>query len=137
MRGVHRARSKAAAPEGTWLAFLAVAIQVLLPFLVAYEITLAGTPAYAASKTTTICSASGSTTSPASRSTDHTAHHGLADGCPICMALAAGQAFTAAAAVALALPQVKAVVLRVTVHASRVSTLAAASYNPRAPPFIA
>jgi hypothetical protein len=32
---------------GEWLAFLAVAIQVLLPFLVAFEIALAGNPAYA------------------------------------------------------------------------------------------
>jgi len=133
-RGQHRVRRKAA-PQGTWLAFLALAIQVLLPFFVAYEIALASTPAYAEG-TTVICSASGSTASPAPHQVDHTAHHGVAGSCPLCIALAASQAFTAAAPVALPLPQAKSVILHNAVQAPRVFSGATLSYNSRAPPFI-
>ena len=41
-RGQHRTGRKAL-PQGIGLAFLALAVQVLLPFLVAYEIALAST----------------------------------------------------------------------------------------------
>src|SRR5579862_740996 len=59
-----RRKDRKAAPQGTGLAFLALAIQALLPFLVAYEIALASTPAYAESAHV-ICSAS-AITGPAS-----------------------------------------------------------------------
>jgi hypothetical protein len=131
-RGQNRTGKKAA-PQGTWLAFLALAVQVLLPFLVAYEIGLASTPAYAAG-TTVICSASSPT---APRAVHHTAHHGLADGCPICIALAAAQAFTAAPPVALPLPQAQSVILHHAGVAPRPYASTATSYNPRAPPSIA
>ncbi len=134
MRGRCCKRGKGARPSGTWLAFLALTIQVLLPFLVAYEIGLAGTPANA--ETITICHAPAATTAPG-HGTGGAAHHGLADGCPICLALAAGQAFTATAPVTPPLPQGKAVPLRVEAPAPHPCALAAASYNPRAPPFIA
>jgi hypothetical protein len=125
-----------AVPEGTWLAFLALAVQVLLPFLVAYEIALASTPAYAEG-TTVICSASSSTTIPAAHPVDHTAHHGLAAGCPLCIAAAAAHAFTAAPPVALPLPQARSVILHHAGVAPRPYASTAASYNPRAPPSIA
>ncbi len=131
----HRA-SRRAAPQGTWLAFLALAIQALLPFLLAYEIALGTTPAHAAG-TTAICAASGSTTTPFSHQADHSSHHGLADGCPICLALAAGQAFTAISPVALPLPQTAAVTLSLAAQAPRALGGFSASYNPRAPPSIA
>jgi hypothetical protein len=135
MRGLHRPRGKTAPPEGIGLAFLALAIQILLPFLVAFEITLARTPAYAESKSP-ICSASGSTTSPA-HLIDHTAHHGLADGCPICLALAASQAFTAAAPVALPLPQAALVLRNQPALTPPLFGGISASYRSRAPPVLA
>jgi hypothetical protein len=134
MRGLQRPRGKTP-PEGIGLAFLALAIQVLLPFLVAYEITLAGTPAYAESKIQ-ICSVSGSTSSSA-HPIDHAAHHGLTDGCPICLALAASQAFTAAAPVALPLPQAEPILQHQAAHTPQVFSGTTASYRPRAPPAIA
>lgn len=123
-------------PQGIGLAFLALAIQALLPFLVAYEIAFSGTPAYAEG-TTIICSASGSTASPAAHQTNHNSHHGLADGCPICLALAAGQAFTTTAPIAAPSPQAAAVILTLTALAPSAFADFSASYNPRAPPFIA
>lgn len=134
-KGLHRARRKAP-PQGIGLAFLALAVQALLPFVIAYEITFASTSA-AAEGTTIICAVAGPTASSASHQVDHTSHHGLADGCPICLALAAGQAFIAAAPVALPLPQAASIVLRLAAHAPRASAGFSASYNPRAPPFTA
>lgn len=129
MSGLHRA-SRRAAPPGAWLAFLALAVQVLLPFLVAYEIALASSPAYAESDTF-ICSASGTHSVP----NEHT-RHGLSQHCSICMALAASQGFTAAMPVALPLPRGAGRVELYVVSTPRASALAAASYNSRAPPTV-
>jgi len=128
--------TRRAAPQGTWLAFLALAVQVLLPFFVASEISLASAPAYAQG-TTVICSASGSTTTPAPHPANHASHHTLSDGCPICIALAASHAFTAAPPVALPLPQATSVFLLHSADAPRAFASTAASYNPRGPPSIA
>ena len=127
-RGSQR-RTKRAAPQGAWLAFLAVAIQILLPFLVAYEITLASTPARAEG-TAVICSSA-----PASPQSDHAAHHGVAGHpCPICLASAASQAFTAAPPVALPLPRGAAIVFHVAAPETRTGRSFAAPYQSRAPP---
>jgi hypothetical protein len=136
MKKGHQRIKQRPAPQGTWLAFLALAVQVLLPFFVASEIALASAPAYAEG-TTVICSASGSTTAPASNSANHASHHTLSDGCPICIALAASHAFTTAPPVALPLPQARAVVLHHAADAPRAFATTAASYNPRGPPSIA
>lgn len=133
--GIHYSRSKTARPAGAWLAFLALAIQILLPFLVAYEIGLASTPANA--ETITICHMPGATAALEPGADKDTHHARLCEGCPICTALAAGHAFTAAGPVALPLPQAAAIVLHLTMQMPRAFASAAASYNPRAPPAIA
>ncbi len=119
---------------GAALAFLALGIQALLPFLVAFEIALAGRPAYA--DTIYICSATHPTTPSAPHEPGGTPHHGLSDGCPICLALAAGQAFTAAAPIAFPLPEASAGAIYRDLAAARPHVIAAAAYNPRAPPAI-
>jgi hypothetical protein len=111
---------------------LALALQVLLPFFVAYEIGVLSNPAYA--ETTIICSASGSHAVPIQQSgadqPDHAGH------CSLCIALAAAHAFTAAAPGTLPLPYR---VARITLQAAvspHTFALLAASYRSRAPPFI-
>jgi hypothetical protein len=130
----HRAREKATAPTGAWLAFLALAIQVLLPFFIANDVALASTqtdPDY----TIVICSAFGAAKVPAQQEGSHH-RHGLLSGCPICTALTAGQAYTPGAPLTLPLPQTEAVVFLRVAYAPRAPSIATASYNSRAPPFI-
>jgi DUF2946 family protein len=124
----HRHRNP---PRGTWLAFLALAIQAMLPFFLAVEIARAGNPAYADS--IPICSALGH------RGSGDTSgdHHGIADGCPICTALAAGHAFTAPPATPLPLPVACAGIALSAPEASAAAVLATSSYQSRAPPVIA
>lgn len=126
---LHRA-GKRAAPSGAWLAFLAVAVQVLLPFLVAYEIALVSSPAYAASSAI-ICSASDTHAAPAS----HT-QHGLSDRCPLCVALAANQSFTAATPITAPLPRTISGIARYSAPSHGASAFGVASYNSRAPPTV-
>jgi hypothetical protein len=84
-------------PRGAWLAFLALAMQVLVPFFMAVEIARAEVPGGAA----VICSALGHETHQGSgNATDH----GLADHCSICTTLAAAQAFAPLATPPLPLP---------------------------------
>ncbi len=136
MTRTRRRRRQGAAPAGAWLAFLAIAAQVLLPFLVAFEISLASSPAYA-DRTTFICSASRLAAPAAPKQDQRTTHHGLSDGCPICTALAAGQAFTATSPVLLSPPKAAATDAPVQVPALRAPAVKVASYNSRAPPSIA
>jgi hypothetical protein len=130
-KGSHRVRQQRA-PSGVALAFLALALQVLLPFLVAYEIGVLGNPASA--ETTIICTASGSHAVPNQQSgADQPDHAGP---CSLCIALAAAHAFTAAAPGTLPLPHR---VARITLQAAvshRTFAFPAASYHSRAPPFI-
>ena len=123
-----RRSSQKTAPPGAWLAFLAVGIQFLLPFLIAYEIALAGTPAYAGSFTI-ICSATQNPGGPSQ------SHHGLSDGCPICTAMAVGQAFTTPSPVALPLPRVATNDRMIVATVARTASIAASPYQSRAPPF--
>jgi Protein of unknown function (DUF2946) len=137
MTRLRRRRKKAAPPPpGAWLAFLAIATQVLLPFLVAFEISLASSPAYA-DRTTFICSASRLASPATPARNGRVTHHGLSDGCPICTALAAGQAFTATSPVILPLPKAVATPAPERAHHFRAPAIAAASYLSRAPPSIA
>jgi len=136
MSRVRSRRKTREAPQGLWLAFLALAIQTLLPFLVSYEIALASSPALA--ETTVICSASGPATTPAGAPANHAAHHGFAaHACPLCIALASSQAFAAAPSLALPLPQGNPIAIAHSTLTLRTGVAPAASYNPRAPPFIA
>lgn len=113
---------------GAWLAFLAVAVQMLLPFLVAYEIALAGSPAYA--DDFPIChAAESSNTAPGSAG-----NHANPDSCPICAALAVGQAFTTPPPIAAPLPQtLRHVEFDISVPVQRIA-LACTPYQSRAPP---
>lgn len=115
---------------GAWLAFLAVTVQALLPFVVAFEIALAGNPAYA--DAFPICHAAGEQSAgPASGQADN---HANADGCPICAAMAVGQAFTPPAPIAAPLPQtIRYVAFDVAASVQR-PALACTSYQSRAPP---
>ena len=119
-------------PSGIGWAFLALAVQVLLPFLVAYEIGILGNPAYA--ETTIICSASGSHAIPTpANGADQPTHSGP---CSLCIALAAAHAFTGATPVTLPLPrQHELVRLRATATV-RATVVATAGYHSRAPPSI-
>jgi Protein of unknown function (DUF2946) len=134
MTRARRPKERRSAPQGAWLAFLALAVQVLLPFLVAYEIALAGSPAYAA--TITICRAPGSADAPA-KTGEHGARHALNENCPLCAALAAAHGFTVPTPAPAPLPRVP-VLLTLRWEAAPLALLpAAASYAPRAPPSIA
>jgi hypothetical protein len=124
-----------APPQGFALASLAVAIQLLLPFLIAFEIAAASTPAYA--ETTSLCLTAGSTGAGAPASHNgKTGRHGVAGGCPICVTLAASQAFTAPAPVAAPPPPERPVALFSRSLSSLPLVPAPASYRSRAPPFI-
>lgn len=129
MRGVISTRKMA--PAGAWLAFLAIAIQVLLPFLVAYEIALAGSPAYA-DTLASICSAS----HPQPQIPDGSgqSHHGPSGSCPICTAMAAAQAFTAPLPLVLPVPGAAGNDIPLAAVAWRPGSIAAAPYQSRAPP---
>ena len=132
VRRQHRGRTRAA-PEGIWLALLAVAIQIFLPFLVAVEIKALSEPASAA--TTTICLSTdsiGASAHPGSQTT----HHGLSDGCPICVALAVGQAFTSPSPVLAPIPQTAGASVVYEAPTASPPDYASAFYNPRAPPVL-
>lgn len=118
-------------PRGLSLAFIAVAIQAMLPFFIAVAIVRASNPAFA--ENIPICSSLG----PAAHHDSGAAgdQHG-ANSCPICAAVAAGQSFTATAAPQLPLPvSCDRVVLSATPTPS-VSLDASSPYQSRAPPFI-
>ncbi len=124
-----RRSSRKTSPPGAWLAFLAVGIQFLLPFLVAYEIALAGSPAYADS-IAVICSASGAPTADGT----NPVHHGMSEGCPICAAMAVGQAFTTPGPIALPLPLMVATDGMTIAIELRAPSIGATPYQSRAPP---
>ena len=133
MVAARQRRRPRTARSGAALAFLALAVQVLLPFLVAFDIALASRPAEAG-PAGIICSAglADTHTSPSSNRTPH--HHGLSDNCPICTALAAGQAFTAVSPVLLPLPRDAFVFAAEPVAVQNTPAVAAAGYDSRAPP---
>lgn len=124
---LHRARQQLA-PPGAWLAFLALAVQVLLPFVVAYDIALMSSPAYAG--ITAICSAGATHSVPAQGAPDQS-HHAT---CPLCTAMAAGQAFTAATPVFVPVPQPGKGLKIEAAPLHRDAAVTAASYQPRGPP---
>ncbi|HWE74574.1 MAG TPA: DUF2946 family protein [Stellaceae bacterium] len=126
----HRYRpAKTRPPRGAFLAFFAVAMQVLVPFFLMIAIARADTPDGVA----VICSALGHQTDPNGNTSDH----GLADHCSICTSLAAAQAFAPPAVPPLPLP---ASVGRSDLSAADVAQaalLVTASYQSRGPPSVA
>jgi hypothetical protein len=126
-----RHRSLRKTPRGAVLAFLALAMQALLPFFVAAEIAHANAPGEAA----IICSALGPGAHEAKGTTGD--RHGIAASCPICTALAAGQGFVPAPPPPLPLP---AAVGRSLSAAADISPRAAripSAYQSRGPPPVA
>jgi hypothetical protein len=116
-------------PRGAWLAFLALALQVLLPFFLAVEIARADEPGGIA----VICSALGHDTHRHNNATDH----GLADHCSICTTLAAAHGFAPPVTPPLPMPiSAGRAVLTVT-DAAQAAILIAAPYQSRGPPAIA
>jgi len=120
-------------PIGVGLAALSLAIQLLLPFVLANEIAFAN-PSGGAPGPSLICSASGLAQIPGHRSDDGSSKHGLAGGCPICMALAAGQAFVASAPIIMPPPVAVAAVVELGRGPVRLAALPPLSYRSRAPP---
>ena len=117
------------ARRGAWLAFLAAAMQVLVPFFMAVEIARAEVPGAAV-----ICSALA-----------HDTHHGkgsagdrgLADHCSICTTLAAGQGFAPPVAPPLPLPVAVDRSDLTAADVAQAALLVTSSYRSRGPPFIA
>lgn len=127
-------KSSKAVSTGFWLAILAVAGQVLLPFLLAFEIALLA-PVIGSDYDTPICSALHADATPSTPGSGGTEHHAPLAGCPICQAAAAGQAFTQPNAVPLAVPIFWTAVSRCSAASQRPAlTVAAAPYWSRAPP---
>jgi hypothetical protein len=124
-----RHRSETRPPRGAWLAFIAVAMQVLLPFFLAVEIARASEPGSVA----VICSALGHDTQQNGDDTDH----GLADHCSICTTLAAAQAFAPPAAPPLPLPVSIGRSDLSAAEFTQAALLVPSPYQSRGPPAIA
>lgn len=120
-------------PFGVWLSLTALAVQALLPLLLGFEIGLISAEADVQCIADVAHAGASHSRAPDGRDQSHH-HHSLADGCPICLALAAGQTFTAANDVALPLPTSSASIVLYAARAPGRTSFAAASYNPRAPP---
>lgn len=119
--------------RGTLLAFIAVAMQAMLPFFVAVALVRASDPAYAG--TIPICASPG-TAGHGANGTSGDQHANCGD-CPICTALAAGQAFTAPPTVPLPVPvSIGRIVLSAT-DTPQLSLLASSPYQSRGPPALA
>jgi hypothetical protein len=126
----HRKQPQGKNPRGTLLAFIAATVQAMLPFFVAVQIAVIANPANA---DIPICSAN-----PAQHDTGTSDdHRGTANGCPICIAVAASQAFTAPSPILVPLPvSCDRVVLSATEKPS-LSLDALSPYQSRGPPSIA
>ena len=126
-----RHRSTGQAPRGAWLAFVAVAMQVLVPFFLMVEIARANEPGGAA----VICSSLGHDTH---QDNGTAPDHGLAAHCcSICTALAAAQGFAPAAAPPLPLPVSVGRSDLTPADVAQVARLVTSSYRSRGPPAIA
>ena len=123
-------RAQTRAPRGAWLAFLALAMQVLVPFFMAVEIARAEVPGGAA----VICSALGHETH---QGNGDAADHGLADHCSICATLAAAQGFAPPGAPPLPLPATVDRTILVAADIPQAALLVTLSYQSRGPPSVA
>ena len=125
-----RHRGQTRAPRGAWLAFLAVALQVLVPFFLMAEIARADKSGGIA----VICSGLGHQTQSGS---NNAGDQGLADHCPICTTLAAAQGFAPPAAAPLPLPATIGGSALAVADISAPALLVNSPYQSRGPPSIA
>ena len=123
----HRAQTRAL--RGAWLAFLALAMQVLVPFFMAVEIARAEVPGAAA----VICAALGHETHQGNGDADH----GLADHCSICTTLAAAQGFAPPSAPPLPPPATVDRTILAGADIPQAALLVTLSYQSRGPPSVA
>lgn len=117
-------------PRGMIVAWMAVAMQALLPFFIAVAIVRAANPVDAGE--IPICAAFGT-----HRSGDPADQHSGTGSCPVCAAVAAAQSCTAPPAVLPPLPQSGERIVLATPDAPSLSLRIAAPYQSRGPPAIA
>ena len=125
-----RHRAAQTRPRGAWLAFLAAAMQVFVPFFMAVEIARAELPGAAA----VICSALGHDTL---LGCGNRGDHGLVDICSICTTLAAAQGFALPPAPPLPLPASIGRSDLTAADIAQAALLVTSSYQSRGPPSIA
>ena len=124
-----RNRTRTRAPRGAWLAVLAWALQVLLPFFLAVQIARAEEPGSGA----VICSALGHT-----QQGSNPADQGPIDQCcSICSTLAAAQGFAPPATPPLPLPAEVSHIDLSGADVAQSALLVTSSYQSRGPPSIA
>ena len=116
-----------------WFGFAAMAVQVLLPFLLAAEIRLAD----AGELPSCSASAASEASVPLTHRHEHpgSSHHGDMTACPICQAMACGHAIAdTASPPALALPQAYVSTAEFTFHPPAPAGFYSSAYRARAPP---
>ena len=117
---------------GALLAFTAVAVQAILPFIVAIALVRATNPAYA--DEFPICSAYGTATHDQG---GKTGDHGGAIGCPVCNAVAASHALASPPPLLVSLPASCGTIAFSVTDASIDALVAVSFYQSRAPPTLA
>jgi hypothetical protein len=122
-----------AAPRGVWLAVLALAGQVLLPFLLAVEIALAA-PQIDGDNGAALCLAAHHAALPTPPSGDRTGHRTPPADCPICQVLATALPFPQPTSITLAVPTDWTAVTRSSAPSRRPTLIATVSYRSRGPP---
>jgi hypothetical protein len=126
--GRHPTRRRAA-PHGVWLAVLAIAGQVLLPFLIAVEIrVLAEDPSLVGGLDPPLICSHDSNDQPATPK-----RHNIA-ACPLCTALAAGHVIPLTTAAILPVPHGSALVADAAPTAIPPAPRLQAFYSARGPP---
>jgi hypothetical protein len=132
-----RPRKRSRIAFAAWLGIVALAIQALIPALLAAEIEIAGREHGAS--VFTLCAFGHihlATTHDGSSGTDTPQHDGeLGAACPICIALIASPAFTAPSPVALPLPPASAIAALAPIDGREApARFAITGYRSRAPP---
>ena len=132
-----RPRKRSRLAFAAWLGIVALAIQALIPALLATEIDIADREHGAS--VFTLCAFGHvhlATTHDGAGGTDTPQHDDeLGAACPICIALIASPGFTAPAPVALPLPLASAIALPAPIEGQEAPVrLATTAYRSRAPP---
>jgi len=113
----------------TWLGGLALIVQAMLPLLLAIEFRIAALEApYLTATDNALCSSG----HDGPRQSDNRDHQHTT--CPICVALAAGQAFTTPAQIDLPRPLAVAAIDGDFLHAASPEAAITRPYQARAPP---
>jgi hypothetical protein len=122
-----------------WLGLLALAIQVLLPTLLAFEISIAG--AEGATGLFSDCAYGhrhvAAQQNGGGKPSDTPRHDdGSADPCPICIALLASSSFMVPSDITLCVPAGAPIEAPSAIEAAAPTTSVAAAYRSRAPPIV-